>query len=198
VNIPIVYEDDCLLIADKPSGLLTVPTPKNESRTLTSILSLYPCHRLDRNTSGLIIYAKNKNLQQKMTEEFKKRKVKKVYVAFVNGSPLKREGVIENNIEGMFAKTQYRVLERRNDFAVVQVRPFTGRTNQIRIHFKLIGHPILGEDKFAFRKDFKIKAKRLMLHASRLEFKHPLSGKAMVINSDIPQAMKDFLKEHSN
>ena len=198
MNIPIVYEDDCLLIADKPSGLLTVPTPKNEDRTLTSILGLYPCHRLDRNTSGLIIYAKNKNLQQKMAEEFKKRKVKKVYVAFVNGSPLRREGVIENKIEGMFAKTQYRVLERRNDFAVVQVRPFTGRTNQIRIHFKLIGHPILGEDKFAFRKDFKIKAKRLMLHASRLEFKHPLSGKAMVINSDIPQAMKDFLKEHSN
>ena len=198
MNIPIVYEDDCLLIADKPSGLLTVPTPKNEGRTLTSILGLYPCHRLDRNTSGLIIYAKNKNLQQKMAEEFKKRKVKKVYVAFVNGSLLKREGVIENKIEGMFAKTQYRVLERRNDFAVVQVRPFTGRTNQIRIHFKLIGHPILGEDKFAFRKDFKVKAKRLMLHASRLEFKHPLSGKAMVINSDIPQAMKDFLKEHSN
>ena len=198
MNIPIVYEDDCLLIADKPSGLLTVPTPKNEDRTLTSILGLYPCHRLDRNTSGLIIYAKNKNLQQKMAEEFKKRKVKKVYVAFVNGSPLRREGVIENKIEGMFAKTQYRVLERRNDFAVVQVRPFTGRTNQIRIHFKLIGHPILGEDKYAFRKDFKIKAKRLMLHASRLEFKHPLSGKAMVINSDIPQAMKDFLKEHSN
>ena len=196
MNIPIVYEDDCLLIADKPSGLLTVPTPKNEDRTLTSILGLYPCHRLDRNTSGLIIYAKNKNLQQKMAEEFKKRKVKKVYVAFVNGSPLRREGVIENKIEGMFAKTQYRVIERRNDFAVVQVKPFTGRTNQIRIHFKFIGHPILGEDKFAFRKDFKIKAKRLMLHASRLEFKHPLSGKVMVINSNIPQAMKNFLKEH--
>ena len=196
MNIPIVYEDDCLLIADKPSGLLTVPTPKNEDRTLTSILGLYPCHRLDRNTSGLIIYAKNKNLQQKMAEEFKKRKVKKVYVAFVNGSPLRREGVIENKIEGMFAKTQYRVIERRNDFAVVQVKPFTGRTNQIRIHFKFIGHPILGEDKYAFRKDFKIKAKRLMLHASRLEFKHPLSGKVMVINSNIPQAMKNFLKEH--
>ena len=197
MNIPIVYEDDCLLVVDKPSGLLTVPTPKNEQRTLTSILGLYPCHRLDRNTSGLIIYAKTKALQQKMADEFRQRKVNKVYVAFINGLPLKGEGIIENKIEGMFAKTQYRVVERRNGFAVVQVRPFTGRTNQIRIHFKSIGHPILGEDKFAFRKDFKIKAKRLMLHASRLEFKHPLSEKVMVIDSEIPQAMKDFLKEHA-
>jgi RluA family pseudouridine synthase len=198
VNIPIVYEDDGLLVVEKPSGLLTVPTPKNEQRTLTSILGLYPCHRLDRNTSGLIIYAKTKALQQKMADEFRQRKVNKVYVAFINGLPLKGEGIIENKIEGMFAKTQYRVVERRNGFAVVQVRPFTGRTNQIRIHFKSIGHPILGEDKFAFRKDFKIKAKRLMLHASRLEFKHPLSEKIMVIDSEIPQAMKDFLKEHAD
>lgn len=198
MNIPIVYEDDGLLVVEKPSGLLTVPTPKNEQRTLTSILGLYPCHRLDRNTSGLIIYAKTKALQQKMADEFRQRKVNKVYVAFINGLPLKGEGIIENKIEGMFAKTQYRVVERRNGFAVVQVRPFTGRTNQIRIHFKSIGHPILGEDKFAFRKDFKIKAKRLMLHASRLEFKHPLSEKIMVIDSEIPQAMKDFLKEHAD
>ncbi|MDD4981777.1 MAG: RluA family pseudouridine synthase [Candidatus Omnitrophica bacterium] len=198
MNIPIVYEDDGLLVVEKPSGLLTVPTPKNEQRTLTSILGLYPCHRLDRNTSGLIIYAKTKALQQKMADEFRQRKVNKVYVAFINGLPLKGEGIIENKIEGMFAKTQYRVVERRNGFAVVQVRPFTGRTNQIRIHFKSIGHPILGEDKFAFRKDFKIKAKRLMLHASRLEFKHPLSEKVMVIDSEIPQAMKDFLEEHAD
>ncbi|MFA5310720.1 MAG: RluA family pseudouridine synthase [Candidatus Omnitrophota bacterium] len=198
MNIPIVYEDDCLLVVDKPSGLLTVPTPKNEQRTLTSILGLYPCHRLDRNTSGLIIYAKTKALQQKMADEFKKRKVNKVYVAFISGLPLKAEGIIENKIEGMFAKTQYRVVERRNGFTVVQARPFTGRTNQIRIHFKSIGHPILGEDKFAFRKDFKIKAKRLMLHAGRLEFKHPLSDKAIVIDSEMPQAMKNFLKEHAD
>jgi len=198
LNIPIVYEDDCLLVVDKPSGLLTVPTPKNEQRTLTSILGLYPCHRLDRNTSGLIIYAKTKALQQKMADEFKKRKVNKVYVAFISGLPLKAEGIIENKIEGMFAKTQYRVVERRSGFTVVQARPFTGRTNQIRIHFKSIGHPILGEDKFAFRKDFKIKAKRLMLHAGRLEFKHPLSDKAIVIDSEMPQAMKNFLKEHAD
>ncbi|MFA5437566.1 MAG: pseudouridine synthase, partial [Candidatus Omnitrophota bacterium] len=122
MNIPIVYEDDGLLVVEKPSGLLTVPTPKNEQRTLTSILGLYPCHRLDRNTSGLIIYAKTKALQQKMADEFRQRKVNKVYVAFINGLPLKGEGIIENKIEGMFAKTQYRVVERRNGFAVVQVR----------------------------------------------------------------------------
>ena len=77
MNIPIIYEDDSLLVVDKPSGLLTVPTPKNEKRTLTSILGLYPCHRLDRDTSGLIIYAKTKAVQEKMMDEFKERKVKK-------------------------------------------------------------------------------------------------------------------------
>ena len=83
MNIPIIYEDEWLLVADKPSGLLTVPTPKNEKRTLTSILNLYPCHRLDRETSGLIIYAKDKSTQQKMMDEFRGRKVKKTYLAFV-------------------------------------------------------------------------------------------------------------------
>jgi RluA family pseudouridine synthase len=193
VNIPVIYEDNYLLIVNKPSGLLTVTTPKNEKRTLTSILGLYPCHRLDRDTSGLIIYAKDKFSQQKMADEFKQRQVKKVYIAFVSGIPDKRGGVIKNKIEGMSAQTYYKVIERRSGFAIVEARPFTGRTNQIRIHFKSIGHPVLGEDKFAFRKDFKIKAKRLMLHAKALEFKHPITGKILRLESDLPQDLISFL-----
>ena len=79
-NIPIVYEDNWLLVVDKPAGLLTIPTPKKESRTLTSILHAHPCHRLDRETSGLIIYAKGKSTQKKMMQEFKDKRVKKKYI----------------------------------------------------------------------------------------------------------------------
>jgi len=196
VNIPIIYEDEWLLAADKPSGLLTVPTPKNEKRTLTSILNLYPCHRLDRETSGLIIYAKDKSIQQKMMDEFRERKVKKTYLAFVRGKPYKDEGEIKNRIEGLSAVTRYKVIEKRKDFAILEVNPLTGRTNQIRIHLKQIGHPVLGETKYAFRRDFKIKAKRLMLHALEIEFRHPVTGKLLRLESELPKDFKDFLNKH--
>lgn len=196
MNIPIVYEDNYLLIVDKPSGLLTIPTPKNEQRTLTSILGLYPCHRLDRETSGLIIYAKAKSVQGKMMEEFKQRQVKKSYVAFIDGIPYKKEGVINSKIKGISAETRYKIIEERIGFSIVEVKPVTGRTNQIRIHFKSIGHPILGEDRFAFRRDFKIKAKRLMLHAKVLEFKHPVTSKMLRLESSLPQGLIDFLDKN--
>ncbi|MFY9402400.1 MAG: RluA family pseudouridine synthase [Candidatus Omnitrophota bacterium] len=197
MDIPVVYEDNYLLVVDKPSGLLTVPTPKKEKRTLTSILGFYPCHRLDRGTSGLIIYAKCREVQRRMAEAFKHRQVKKTYIAFVYGFPYKESGVIEKRIENLFAKTSYRVVEKRRFFTVVEAEPFTGRTNQLRIHFKSLGNPILGEDRFAFRKDFKIKAKRLMLHAKSLEFLHPISGKALKIEVGLPQDMLNFLKDHA-
>src|SRR3989338_4108747 len=186
MNIPIIYEDKWLLVVDKPSGLLVIPSPKKESRTLTSILNedlqkrgisyqLHPCHRLDRETSGLIIYAKGKSMQQKMMDEFRQKNIKKTYIAFVSGIPFKPEGEIKKPLEGLTALTGYKVIEKRKDFAIVEINPVTGRTNQIRIHFKSIGHPVLGERKFAFRKDFTIKAKRLCLHAQDLKFLHPVT-----------------------
>jgi 23S rRNA pseudouridine1911/1915/1917 synthase len=193
MNIPIIYEDDYLMVVDKPSGLLTVPTPKNEKRTLTSILGLYPCHRLDRDTSGLIIYAKAGAIERMMMEEFKKRLVKKTYIAFVRGIPADNQGVIKTRIEGLSAQTNYKVIEKRNGFAIVEAMPLTGRTNQIRIHFKSIGHPVLGETKYAFRRDFEIKAKRLCLHAAKLEFKHPVSKVMLCLYSDLPQELQAFL-----
>jgi 23S rRNA pseudouridine1911/1915/1917 synthase len=196
LNIPIAYEDQWLLVVDKPSGLLTVPTPKNEKRTLTSILNLYPCHRLDRETSGLIIYAKDKGTQQKMMDEFRNRRIKKAYLAFVRGIPQKNQGEIKNRIEGLSAQTRYKVIEKRKDFAILEINPLTGRTNQIRIHLKQIGHPILGESKFAFRRDFTIKAKRLMLQAAGLEFKHPVTGSQLCLRLDLPDDLKKFLESH--
>ena len=204
MNIPIVYEDDWLLVLDKPPGLRTIPTPKNEKRTLTSILNndakeknlpyrLHPCHRLDRETSGLIIYAKGKSVQEKMMQLFRQRGLQKTYIAFIGGNPVHPRGRIAYPIEGKSAVTKYRVIERRKDFSVVEATPLTGRTNQIRIHFKRIGHPVLGETKFAFRRDFTVKAKRLCLHARRVEFVHPVTGKHTEIENEIENDLQDFL-----
>lgn len=207
MNIPVVYEDDWLLVADKPAGLLTIPSPKNESRTLTSILNddlkergltyrLHPCHRLDRETSGLIIFAKGKATQQKIMEEFRQHKVEKTYVAFTQGALPKTQGVIEHPIEGRKAITRYKVKERRAGFDIVEAYPETGRTNQIRIHFKGISHPLVGETKFAFRRDAKIKAKRLCLQAKSLEFIHPLTGKKIWLDASLAQDLQAFLENN--
>jgi 23S rRNA pseudouridine1911/1915/1917 synthase len=207
VNIPVAYEDDYLVVLDKPSGLLTVPTPKNESRTLESILNddlkargvgyrLYPCHRLDRETSGLIIFAKGQSARDKMVDAFRQRMVHKVYTAFVQGLPHPESGEIRKNIEGKEAITKYKVVAKKRLFAILEVTPLTGRTNQLRIHFKSIGHPIVGESKFAFRKDFALKFKRLCLHAAGLTFKHPVTGKPLRLSAPLPQDMGKFLESH--
>ena len=207
MNIPIVYEDDWLLIVNKPAGLLSVPTPKKESRTLTSILnqdaqekgakySLYPCHRLDRQTSGLIIYAKGKAVEGKISDAFRSRLVQKKYIAFVHGKLKQRQGEIDFAIEGKNALTKYKVLQEKSNYSVVEVSPLTGRTNQIRLHFKYAGHPLVGEDRFAFRKDFVLRFKRVCLQAMGLCFKHPVTGKCLNISIDLSQDLKGFLSSH--
>lgn len=198
MNIPVIYEDNWLLIVNKPAGLLTIPTPKNEPRTLTSILNAHPCHRLDRETSGLIIYAKGKSVQKKMMRLFQDKKIKKTYLAFVHGSLKQNSGEIKNPIDGLSAATQYKVIAKRKDFSIVEVHPLTGRTNQVRIHFKQIGHPLVGESRFAFRRDFALKAKRACLHAQSLEFTHPVTGKILRLQADLAQDLKNFLAKHKN
>ncbi|MDD5595071.1 MAG: RluA family pseudouridine synthase [Candidatus Omnitrophica bacterium] len=209
MNIPIVYEDDWLVILDKPAGLLVIPTPKKEKRTLTSILNqyceekklkfrLHPCHRLDRETSGLIVFAKGKAIQEKMMQMFFKKEVKKTYIAFVHGSLKEGQGIIKANIEAKAAQTQYRVIGKRKDFSILEVSPLTGRKNQIRIHFKNIGHPLVGETRFAFRKDFALKAKRVCLHALSLEFSHPITKKTIKIEAKLATDLEEFLKAHPN
>jgi 23S rRNA pseudouridine1911/1915/1917 synthase len=207
MNIPVAYEDDWLIILNKPAGLLTIPSPHHESRTLTSIVNehlrerhlscrAYPCHRLDRETSGLIIYAKGKSTQKKMMDLFKQRRVQKSYLAFIQGSLPLKKGDITTPIERMKAHTRYRVIGEGKGFSVVEVYPVTGRTNQIRIHFKSLGHPLVGETKYAFRKDFALRAKRACLHAQKLSFVHPQTGETISLGSEVPLDMRAFLDAH--
>jgi len=208
----IIYEDQWIMVVDKPSGMLVIPTPKKETNTLTDLLNAdldrrgieanaHPCHRLDRETSGLILYAKGKKAQKILMDEFKNRRVKKRYIAFIQGSPAQREGTIKKSLfnrnkkRAEPAETRYKVLEAKRGFSIVEVEPVTGRTNQIRIHFKGIGHPLVGESVYAFRKDFDIKFKRVALHAAELEFVHPVTGKELKFTSPLPSDMESFLKK---
>ena len=207
----IVHEDEQIIVVDKPAGMLVIPTPRKETNTLTDLLNreldergieanAYPCHRIDRETSGLIMYAKGKSMQAAMMEEFKGRKVKKAYIAFVHGNVKKNFDFIKkpiynrNKDRSEPAVTRYSVTERRKDFTVVEAEPVTGRTNQIRIHFKSIGHPLVGESVFAFRKDFKLKFKRAALHAAYLKFTHPVTKNVMEFKSPLSEDMERFLK----
>ncbi|MFA5338661.1 MAG: RluA family pseudouridine synthase [Candidatus Omnitrophota bacterium] len=201
----ILYEDDHIIVADKPAGMLVIPTPKGESNTLTSLLNreldargieanAHPCHRIDRDTSGLIIYAKGKKAQQAMMEEFRARRVKKSYIAFVHGRLVRKAGAIDLPIEGKKSVTKYKVLEERRDFSVVEIEPETGRTNQIRIHFKSIGHPLVGERKFAFAKDYKLKFRRAALHSHKIGFEDPFTKKPLGFTTPLPEDMAKFLE----
>jgi len=205
--IPVLYEDAWLLVLNKPSGILSIPAFKKEKHTLTDILNkelekrgefsykLHPCHRLDKDTSGAIIYAKGKSMQKKMMQAFKDKKIKKRYIAFVQGRVSPPQGVINKYINGVSAITKYKVILQRKDFSVLEIEPYTGRTNQIRLHLKAIGHPVIGEDKFAFKKDYTLRSNRLCLHAKAIEFKHPITGKDIHIEAPLPISLKNFLKK---
>jgi len=212
--VNIIFEDDWLIVADKPPGLLVIPTPKAESRTLTSILDehvrsrgalagAHPCHRLDRETSGLIIYAKGKAAQKKIMGQFRANRVGKRYIAFVHGALDDASGTLKSYIRDRedekprLAITKYNALKMFNDFTVVEIETATGRTNQIRIQFKQIGHPLVGERRFAFAKHYKLKFRRAALHASFLEFTHPVTGAKLRFNSPMPADMEEFLRKNS-
>lgn len=207
----IIYEDDWLIVVDKPSGMLVIPTPKGETNTLTDLLNkeldergievnAYPCHRLDRETSGIIIYAKGKSAQQRMMDEFKKRAVKKTYVAFIQGTVKKSFDIVKtpiynrNKHKKESAVTKYRVIERRKNFTVLEAEPVTGRTNQIRIHFADMGHPILGESVYSFRKDYALRFRRVALHAGKIEFTHPVTKNRLSFAAELPADMRSFIK----
>ncbi len=216
-SVQVLYEDEIAFVFYKPAGLLTIPTDKGVEQSLYRLVNqiypvpegLLPAHRLDRDTSGVILFAKGKANQDLLMQLFKEKKVKKQYVAFVHGKVERKEGTIRIPIKDFFqrkfnrqmpaqsALTHYRVRDYYKDFSVVDVMPITGRTNQIRIHMAKIGHPIVGEDKYAFRKDFELRFRRTALHAAVLEWPHPKTGKMIRVEAPLAADMQEFLKKHS-
>lgn len=203
----IVYEDDDLVVIDKPAGLLSVPgrLPEHQDSAYLRVVEKYPhakiTHRLDMATSGILMFAKHRNAEVAVSKMFQARTVQKNYIALVQGK-LEGEGSVdvplmtdwENRPRqmvhfelGKAAKTLYQAVQyfETDDITRVLLTPVTGRSHQLRVHMQYIGHPITG-DQF-YHPDYRQSAlKRMALHASYLAFKQPLSGVDVEIRGNIP------------
>jgi 23S rRNA pseudouridine1911/1915/1917 synthase len=239
IDLPILYEDASLLVIDKPAGLVVHPAPGHAGGTLVNAL-LHHCqdlsgiggvlrpgivHRLDKETSGLLVAAKSDAAHQGLAGQFKRHEVKKTYLALVYGDPKTEEGRIEAAVgrhptdrkrmstqsrRGRAAVSVWRVRERFGCAALLEVDIETGRTHQIRVHLTEIGHPVIGDKVYGgagriksigdpfIRSRVKVQ-ERQALHAWRLSFAHPVTGESLQFTSPLPEDMAVlcvFLREH--
>ncbi|WP_319381410.1 RluA family pseudouridine synthase [Thiomicrorhabdus sp.] len=200
----VLYADQDLLIANKPSGLLSVPGRGLEKQlSLQTLLEThYPgiriVHRLDMDTSGLMVLAMNADAHRHLSRQFQERQTSKSYLAICSGKPSQNRGTVNLPMRcdwerrplqmidfrlGKSARTDWQVLEQtRTEHFLVSLTPITGRSHQLRLHMKSLGHPILGDNLYADRYSL-IQAKRLMLHAHQLAFRHPATGAWMHFQS---------------
>ena len=226
-NIPldIVYEDECLLVVNKPKNMVVHPAPGNYSNTLVNAL-LFHCkeslsgingvmrpgivHRIDKDTSGLLIVAKNDLSHQFLAEQIKEHSFTREYEAVVVGEfkdlegdielpigrhPIKRKQMAVTYKNSKPAKTHYKVLQSSNNLSHVRLTLFTGRTHQIRVHMSALGHSVAGDMVYG-RTGTKFKSLGgQCLHAKKIGFIHPITKKYMEFESDLPDYFKEFLKE---
>lgn len=222
-NIPlnIFYEDDHLIVINKPSGMLVHPATGCYTGTLVNALLYYSLklsdinsymrpgivHRLDQETSGLILVAKDNITHTKLAKQFERRQMKKKYVALVEGELVLEEGLIDAPIgrdvqnrekksvkfddAAKEAQTFYKVLKRKKGVTLVALFPRTGRTHQLRVHMAYQRHPILGDEKYGKKNTFP----RLALHAQSIGFKHPLTKAYCEFSTTIPQEFLDKVKD---
>ncbi len=203
-EIDILFQDEHILLINKPSGLLSLSGkhPANLDSVHYRLVKDFPgalmVHRLDLGTSGIMVIALNKAVVKQINTQFSQRQVKKTYCAILDGIIENDSGVIDFPIgkaefplqkicyeHGKLASSHYQVIERLNNSTRVIFTPLTGRTHQLRIHSHEMGHPILGCDLYGTEESFN-KSERLMLHASTLEFEHPVTGKKIMATCPCP------------
>ena len=236
MDIKILYEDDNLIVIDKPAGVLVHPTQANEKNTLVDFLiEKYPetknldwpdksrtgvVHRLDKDTSGVIVMAKNPDVLAKLQSQFKDREIQKTYLALILGK-VEKEGKVEAAIERGEAGTQkvidftysfdkktarpavtfYKPIKYyrydNNDLTLLEVQPKTGRMHQIRTHLKYLGFPIIGDPLYNIKPSRQISKKldfdRQFLHAEKLEFTDPITNEKMIFESELPDDLQNVL-----
>lgn len=223
-NIPldIIYEDDDIIVINKPKGLVVHPANGNPDGTLVNAImaickeslsgiggKIRPgiVHRLDKDTSGILIVAKNDKAHINLSNQIKNREMKKIYIALVRGVVNENEATIDMPIgrstkdrkkmavrkDGKEAITHFKVLKRFPKYTLLEVKIDTGRTHQIRVHMAEIGHPVVGDVVYSNGKnDFGVVGQ--MLHAKSLDFKHPITGKQMHLEAELPKYFKDILE----
>ena len=222
IPIEVVYEDTDIIVVNKPKGLVVHPANGNPDGTLVNAImaickeslsgiggELRPgiVHRLDKDTSGLLIVAKNDKAHIKMSEQIKNREVEKIYIALVRGVVGEEEATIDMPIgrsnkdrkkmaivkEGKQAITHFKVLKRYPKYTLLEIKIDTGRTHQIRVHLAEIGHPVIGDTVYSNGKNnFGVEGQ--MLHAKSLKFKHPITGKQMYLTAELPEYFKKILE----
>jgi 23S rRNA pseudouridine1911/1915/1917 synthase len=219
MNLNIIYEDDDLVIIDKPSGIVVHPGVGHRTGTLVNgLISRMPyiwnvgekkrpgiIHRLDKDTSGLIIVAKNPITHENISMQIKDKTVLKKYTALVSGNVNPSEGIIKSNIgrdpsnrkrmavvgNGKYAESHYNVLENLNDYSLLDIQIKTGRTHQIRVHMSSIGHPIVGDIVYG---GGETTINRHFLHASKIGFNLPSTGAYTEFKSEIPENLSGLLE----
>ncbi len=217
IEFTIIYEDDELIVIEKSAGLLSIATKNEKRKTAFSMLSdyvkqsdqdnkIFVVHRLDRETSGLMVFARNEEVKRKLQENWNDGNTAKTYVTIVEGRMEKQEGTIvsylsEDNVfkvhssqnpkKGVKAITRFSVLKSNANYSLLQVDIETGRKNQIRVQMQDVGHCIVGDKKYGA---VSSPIRRLGLHAQKLVFIHPISGKALSFETKIPPAFLSLMK----
>lgn len=202
MKIPIIYEDENILIVNKPAGLLVDPDHFPNVKLV---------HRLDRDTSGLLILAKNEKTQEWLRDQFKNRQIKKRYLALVQGKLKDKKGIIVKSLgksrkrggsqtttpigKRREAITRYEVIKEYPNYTLLKISPETGRTHQIRVHLASIGHPIVGDEKYKFKRQPVLEGlNRQFLHASYLQFRL-LDDRIREFQSKLPQELNKILEK---
>jgi 23S rRNA pseudouridine1911/1915/1917 synthase len=221
IPLDIIYEDEALLVVNKPAGMVVHPALGHPSGTLVNaVLAHCPqvaevggldragiVHRLDKDTSGLVLIAKDEATRAALQRQFKRRQVVKTYLALVEGPMYPREGVIEAPVgrdkrqrkkmavvrSGRQARTMYRAVEYFDDHTLLEVRPHTGRTHQVRVHLAWLGYPVVGDAVYGHRRQ-RLLRRRHFLHAARLHFTHPVMGEEMEFEAPLPPELSTVLK----
>lgn len=216
-GLRIIWEDRWLIVAKKETGLLTVGNESDDVHTAQNYLDaymqfkgegerIYIVHRIDRDTSGVLIFAKNENTQFKLRSNWNEVVHSRRYVAIVEGWPEQSEGTVDAWIaendqmtmyvcrpgQGKHAITHYKVARRNNGYAMLELELDTGRKNQIRVHMAHIGHPVAGDGKYGAQTD---PIGRLCLHAQQIEFEHPETGEIMEFTSEIPRNFIELMRQ---
>ncbi len=219
IPLDIVYEDDDVIVVNKPQGMVVHPAPGHDEHTLVNAL-LYHCplstingtfrpgivHRIDKDTSGLLMVAKNDKAHRSLAKQLKDKTNIREYVALVHGRIAEDEGTINAPIgrslkdrkkqavvrDGRNAVTHFEVLKRYRDYTLVKCILETGRTHQIRVHMKYIGHPLVGDPLYGPKKT--IKGNGQFLHAGKLGFVHPTTGKLLVFEAPLPEIFQECLE----
>ncbi len=224
IPLNIIFEDEYLIALNKPAGIVVHPAPGHPTGTLVNAL-LHHCedlpgiggverpgivHRLDKDTSGLVLVAKTEAAHKNLAAQFKKREIRKEYLAIVKGNVKKDEGSIHAAIgrhrvyrkkmdtrasNGREASTEYQVMHRCKGWSYLKLWPKTGRTHQIRVHLASIHHPVIGDQLYG-GKSAEFKMPRQALHAHKLELKHPITGSNLSFLAPLPQDMEIFLQSH--